>query len=431
MANSTTEMTAIQLIELGQLAPFLPTGSRTMRRLENRQWLRPAGNSARFWKKIEADDPFKPARTRVSPHRSVYASGRFVRLADAEPPKPVPTQQPVPQAKRIARLQPDDETSGPSQVHTPDRKALPSPIAQPKPRPTAVESAPKAVERSQPNEPIDRTPPTIIPGGTKKTSGRIRTNTPPRRRSRKLVQGGVPPTSAPTTPADVPAANSAEAEPPPDISPDRNLGKRESPPPPAARNLDSVLGILGNLRAAQDQYEHEQDLKAKGIVPPSTPKPTPTPSTTPSQAKQVRPSTPATNPSDLPPTARKRTFGTESAPAPEARSLDSVLGALGALKAAQAQYEREKEQKEHGLPSDAELFGEGSPPRKAPQPKRIAKPAPSQAAPPPKPQPSPKPATPNRAPPKPGGGNLDDLFGGSNEGRLRIGKRSKPKSDSS
>ena len=137
-------------------------------------------------------------------------------------------------------------------------------------------------------------------------------------------------------------------EPPPDISPDRNLGKRESPPPPAARNIDSILGILGNLKAAQDQYEHEKDLKAQGLLPPSSSEPAskpihePPPSPPPEKSQSAAPQA---DPRNVPPTARKRTFGTESAPAPPARNLDSVLGALGALKAAQEQYEREKDQK--------------------------------------------------------------------------------------
>jgi outer membrane biosynthesis protein TonB len=121
---------------------------------------------------------------------------------------------------------------------------------------------------------------------------------------------------------------------------------------------------------------------------------------------------------------------------------------LGALKAAQDQHEHEKAMKDKSLHSDADIFGDDnwSPPPKPkarpaspPPPKPTPKPK-AQAAPKPAPKPEPKPeskpeskpkpkAAPNRAPPTPGGGSLDDLFGGAGEGRLRIGKRTKPKPD--
>jgi hypothetical protein len=439
MAETTKELRAIQLADMGKLDHFDPVGSSIVFRLDSRQWFRPAGNSIRFWKKIEADDPFKPKRAKLSPHRPVYASGRFVRLEDVTPPKPKPKPQATPKARRLAKAQPEEDTKGPSQVHTPDRKLAPSPL--PKPAPSPEPEAPKPVAKPAPTEPIDRTPPRIIPNQSKKISGRIRTGGQPQRRSRKLVQGGAPPTSR--SPEDAPP-NQASSEPPPDISPKRNLGKRESPPPPPARNIDSVLGALGALKAAQEQFEHDKDLKAQGLLPDSPPQQSFSP---PPAESRPKPTPTPKDPSKIPPTARKRTFGTESAPAPEARDIDSVLGVLGALKAAQDQHAQQKKLKEQGLPSDQEVFGDDGW-RPPPKPKRIAgtapaeppapKPAPRQAAPPPRPKPKaepappppaapPKKASPNRAPPKPGGGSLDDLFGGGNEGRLRIGKRTKPK----
>ena len=53
MADTTNEMRAIQLIDLGKVEPFAPAGSPTVERLDARQWLRPAGNSKRFWKKLK------------------------------------------------------------------------------------------------------------------------------------------------------------------------------------------------------------------------------------------------------------------------------------------------------------------------------------------------------------------------------------------
>lgn len=432
MAKTTKELRAVQLVEMGKLEHFDPVGSPTVFRLDFRQWFRPAGNSARFWKKIEADDPFKPKRAKHSPHRPVYASGRFVRLGEVSPPKPKP--QAAPKARRLAKLQPEEDTKGPSQVHTPDRKIAPSPL--PRPAPAPVPEAPAIAAKPASTEPIDRTPPRIIPTPSKKVSGRIRTSGR-KRQSSKLVQGGAPPTGHPPEGA---APEQASSEPTPDISPKRNLGKRDSAPPPPARNIDSVLGALGALKAAQEQHHHDKDLKAQGLLPDSQPQYSPPPAESNPQRAP-----PPKDPSKIPPTARKRTFGTESTPAPEARDIDSVLGVLGALKAAQNQHAQQKIMKDQGLPSDKEVFGDDGwqPP---PKPKRMAgsapseaappKPKPVQAAPPPKSKPTPaapppatppKTASPNRAPMRPGGGSLDDLFGGGNEGRLRIGKRTKPK----
>jgi hypothetical protein len=192
-----------------------------------------------------------------------------------------------------------------------------------------------------------------------------------------------------------------------------------------------VLGVLGNLKAAQNQYEHEKDLKSQGLLPPSNP--VPTQRATHEPPPQAESPQQSNAPENTIPVAKKRTFGTESEPAPEARNLDSVLGVLGALKAAQNQHEHEKMIKEQGLPSDPQHFADDDGWTPPPKPKAQAKPPPpiqrppAQAAPPPKPTTSTRP--PNRAPPTPGGGNLDDLFGGSNEGRVRIGRRAKPKPD--
>lgn len=127
----------------------------------------------------------------------------------------------------------------------------------------------------------------------------------------------------------------------------------------------------------------------------------------------------------------------EPAEPPKLRNMDGILSALGNLAAAQAIFEENKKRKDAGEP----LLGEPAvtpDPRPAPPPPR---PTPRAAT--PSATPAAKPPPVNRTPPKPtppskpkpaakpaSAGGMDDLFGGGpQEGRVRIGRRSKPKTD--
>lgn len=141
----------------------------------------------------------------------------------------------------------------------------------------------------------------------------------------------------------------------------------------------------------------------------------------------------------------QREAGTlKDAPPPKLRKLDDVLGILGRLKQAEELHAQ-------GL-LDKESFDATQDDAPRPKPKRVAqptseaKPAPTAApkpAPAPKPEAPPKPAKPavDRTPPKPAApkkkdepkgpprppaGGMDDLFGAPSEGRVKIGKRTKP-----
>ena len=73
--------------------------------LFDRIFRRPAGNSARIWKRVEWDDPFedKPYRSRKVDYKGVYAKGRFVRLDKAQA-EAKPTPKHDPHADLVERL---------------------------------------------------------------------------------------------------------------------------------------------------------------------------------------------------------------------------------------------------------------------------------------------------------------------------------------
>ena len=273
-------------------------GWSTSDRLLSRTIRRPAGNSRGFWSRIEDDDPFarrRPRRPEHIGHHEVYASDRLVRVEDgrAVPARP---SNPTPQAQR---------------------PAPPPPPPKPTPQPQAKAAAPPA-EEPVAAPPIDRRPPRIAhnPKGSRRT-GRV-----PVRREGPQGEGTQPVSTA----AEIRAAKEAA----------RKASEPEAPP--QLRNIDNILGVFGDLAAAQQVFE-ENEARAKSGQPPLE----------------------------------------EPAYTPE--------------------------------------------PRPAPRPAR-------QAAEPPEPEPVPPQdtPTPDRTPPGSKSKGMDDLFGGGTEGRVRIGKRNKPKS---
>jgi hypothetical protein len=144
---------------------------------------------------------------------------------------------------------------------------------------------------------------------------------------------------------------------------------------------------------------------------------------------------------------------------PDHRNLRNIRDMMAGLDEAQAQDEIIKANKDSGLPSDADLFGDDDDWKPPPKPKRMAKPSraaepkavakaapqaesPKKAAPKgnaawkraraPAPEPEPEPAPKKKAGPpsnKPrrlaGGGSLDDIFSAPSEGRVRMGRAKK------
>ncbi len=274
-------------------------GWSTTDRLLSRTIRRPAGNSRGFWSRIEDDDPFARRRPRRPEHiadQEIYASDRLVRVEDGRAVPARGPSNPPPQPKRPAPPAPKPEQPAARQ-------------AAPTPAPATGESAAAP--------PIDRRPPRIAhtPSGARST-GRV----PVRR-------GG-------------PDGDKTQRRTAAEIRAEKEAARKAIEPeaPPQLRNLDNILGVFGDLAAAQNVFE-ENEARAKAGKPPLE----------------------------------------EPSYTPE--------------------------------------------PRPAPRPARSEEPARQ-----PTPKPSPPPSEPDRSPTGSKNQGMDDLFGGGNEGRVKIGKRQKPKS---
>lgn len=126
------------------------------------------------------------------------------------------------------------------------------------------------------------------------------------------------------------------------------------------------------------------------------------------------------------------------------RTIDDYLQFLGELKVAEQQYheelQRKSEEEAMGIAAPRSAPRTPAPRAPAPAPRAPAQPTPPRAAQPspqpPSPEPAPRPAPPRKedkpidrspsaAARRAGGGSLDDLFGGAQEGRLDIGRRTR------
>lgn len=228
-------------------------------RLMNRVERRPAGNSRRFWRNIEEDDPFIPRKAlRVRRQDEPYPAQRLDRVPSQAPP-PMPREsRPAPPPPAPKRMAP-----APEPVHSRDPRALTSP-----------DPTPSAPSQPPARPPIDRTPPKPVAPQRSK-SGRIRVS-----RASNAPQGqkGM-------------VRKTAD-----EIRKEKEAQRAPAGPakPPPLRSLDSVLAALGELQAAEALFKQgikpEKDNSPpppkpkkmaqpapKAEAPPPAPKPTPQP----------------------------------------------------------------------------------------------------------------------------------------------------------
>jgi len=266
--------------EIKRIAERRVAGWSTTARLATRMERRPAGNSRRFWKTIEDDDPFlaapTPKRLPQSSHE-LYPSDRLQRVetsrAKPRPAPAAPAKRPKPRA--------EPPKPAPRPVHTPDARAV----------------KPPATPESETKAPIDRRPPRLPnPNLKKRPRGRMSVGKSHRGQANPTHQR--PPSK---TAEEIRATKQAERE------------AAGPAAPPSLRGIDSVLAMLGELRAAETLYNQgvtgdtnadiadEPRPKPKAMAsrpkdatppPPPAPEPTPPPQPAPPSRKPPKPNKP-------------------------------------------------------------------------------------------------------------------------------------------
>lgn len=346
-----------------RVGPARVAGYALSERLLSRRATRPAGNSRKFWRRIEEDDPFlvQPARAGNADEAASLATvGGSVPSHDVYPAERIARNERAPSASgRSGPPKAAKTASTRSPRSTPPAPRPPSPSPSPAPPPQQAPPQPRPAPRAEapPPQPapqarpagggggqqrplvdpgIDRRPPRIV-GNQQPSGARVDVGRPAPRLVDPMGR----------TPAEAREAAARARE-----------GQAGPPPPPPLRSLDEVLALMSDLAASEQLYSQGKLKGASaeevaGIAPTaSTPRPKPK-----AQAPAPAP-TPAPRPA--PP------------PAPE-----------------------------HDEDDEDVPF----------QPPPAAKPA--QAAPI------------DRSPKKAAGPGLDDLFG-ANEGRVKIGRRTVP-----
>ncbi len=212
-------------------------GWQTSKRLYERRTFRPAGNSRKFWRNVEDDDPFlpkAPGRRVAQESREVYAADRLVRMPT--PPKadrPTEYAPPRPKPQRVVppQNQPPPQPQRPQPTYTEEPNPAPRPRSVPPPRRNPVE------EQEAP-PPIDRRPPRV-PHTPKKRGGRLRVG---------------PANAAPRETKVVDSSGRSATE----VRSEREEWRKDAKgpkAPPKLRGIDDVLAVLGDLAASQKLYE--------------------------------------------------------------------------------------------------------------------------------------------------------------------------------
>ncbi len=361
--------------------PHAPLWKETTARLMARYWRRPAGSSAKLWKKVGGNDPFlppKPERKMLEEHRQVSAAGRFVRIDKYEKkknpglpgPKKQERQENVPDWVLKLREKAQGRAAQgkkPLQVHTPAAIA-PAPTVRP-------------ASKRNPERPPLQAPPASAPKRVSK-SGRLLPQRPHKAASNTgapgrppLLRDHQPDTAAAKPFADVDGPIDRS---PPLIRPDASGGRRG----PIKRGVAPPGGAPPLIRPGEGRSKQKRGRPQR------------------SRPKTDRPKTP---PGGAPPL--KRDFQPQTGP------VDPFSQRFGAAdaKPRQAQRMRRDVAPPGGAPP---LIRDGH---------QVNTPDPSAASPTPD---TPKPSAPG-APP----GDPFDALMGSSQGRTRLKGRAKPDAD--
>ncbi len=362
----------------------LDFGNRMYARLNRRS----AGNSRSFWRNIEADDPFMkaPARPTDAP-LEIYPAQRIDRtsgslpkpqpnVARAYPPEPGRSRssdepagnrpKPMREAKRTPRPDTTTEsrtTDPPPKPRREAKRPRPEPTHTPEPRPAPTPTPPEPDP-----EPVAAAPTPPEPGRRlpPKPSN-------PKKKSGRIRTGRQRMPSKASAPQQRKSAAEIRAE----KQKLRDIAMDKEPELKPSKDLDMYRQFVQTMEIQQAAHEAGLEIPTAFADAADEPIRRPKPK---GEVKREKPK-PASN-----------------APAGARKASPSLKAAA----AAAASGKRPPQPKAESPPVD----------RTPPKPKQKARPD--------------KPV--NRSPSGGGGGGLDDLFGGgAQEGRLSIGKRSKPK----
>ena len=338
----------------------------TIIRLSKRIARRPAGNSRRFWRKVEADDPFLPGPPEgrsLDESHSLYPvdrADREVRNPRGEQSALGPLKQPKPKAQpQAAKPEPSQarqqaQPPAPA-VHTPDPRR-PAPAPQPAVRPQPKRAAP---------------PPEPEPEPVVQQERRL----PPK----------MPPPARPQ-PGSWSARNAAaqNAPPVPGEAPKRPVNPTSEKTPPAGMNIDRAMNILAELREAEAAMKRGEKSIESPPLPRSVAQPQrPAPAPPPRQAAPPPPRQAAPQPQR--PSAPPGRSAAGPSPPPGRSAPPSAPPARPSPPPGRSALPMEDDD-EDDVPMRAYA------PAAAPQPGRVA-----------------------------GSGKLDDIFGGPTEGRVKLG----------
>jgi hypothetical protein len=216
------------------VGPRRVAGHDTVERLLARRGFRPAGNSRRFWTRVEDDDPFLPqpkrwdrgdesatvaatgAASSGGPSHEPYAADRLSRMGK-------PKNKPDRPATAAPRPSPEPRAPAPGPA--------PRPAARPPPRPAPP--APQA-ERPAPVQPIDRRPPLIRNAHLGEGAAAAEPRGPEPTVRQRLVD---------------PTGRSAE-----EVRREREAARAGGPTAPPARSFDDVMSLMSQLRASEELY---------------------------------------------------------------------------------------------------------------------------------------------------------------------------------
>lgn len=283
--------------------------------------VRPVGNSRRFWKKIEADDPFKRKPLKPADYaQEVYVAERLPRVQTSTVQRQ-PAQQTRDNMSSQSSPQRPQSRTQPQRVAKPPQRT-PEPThprdtqtAKPPPQPRrAAPVPPPSAEPEAAAPPIDRRPPRIMPDSKSPKTGRVRA-------SRTRIKTPSKPATQTKSAAEIREEKRRvrSGEPEQDI---HKIAPK--------RSLDDYMEYMRNMAYAKELYD--QGLEVPSMSSDEMEDSTPAPRPKPTRAAQADPpAEPKSPPIDRrPPMPKKAAPKAPQTPRrPASGTMDDLFGGGG------------------------------------------------------------------------------------------------------